>query len=317
MSESSTIFPHERNADGGFDRQPDAFRAWVTDDGSSPYPAAAGRYHLYVSLACPWAHRIVLLRRLKKLENVVGMTVVDPVRNDEDGWAFTDGPGHSRDPVHGFRFLKEAYLATDPGFHGRVTVPVLWDTDTKRIVSNSDDDLLRMFNSAFDGCGGDANVDFYPPALRADIDRLNATMYDEVNDGVYRTGFADQQTDYERHVFVLFGALDRLDERLADRRYLHGAAVTESDWRLFVTLVRFDAVYVGHFKCNLRRIVDYPNLSGYLRDLYQMPGVADTVNMDHIKRHYYMTHPEINPTRIVPAGPIQDLARAHGRDRLG
>ena len=309
---STPIFPAERNAQGGFDRQPDAFRDWVTADGSSPYPAAAGRYHLYVSLACPWAHRIVILRQLKGLEPVVGMTVVDPLRNDEDGWKSTDG-----DPVNGFRFLKEAYLATDPGFCGRVTVPVLWDKQTGRVVSNSDDDLLRMFNSAFDGCGGDRTVDFYPEALRADIDRLNALLYDEVNDGVYRTGFADDQADYERHVFVLFDALDRLDTRLGERRYLHGATVTESDWRLFVTLVRFDAVYVGHFKCNLCRIADYPHLSGYLRDLYQVPGVADTVNMDHIKRHYYMTHPEINPTRIVPAGPVQDLTRPHGRQALG
>ncbi len=310
MSDRSTIFPAERGADGGFARQPDAFRDWVRADGSSPYSAAAGRYHLYVSLACPWAHRIVILRQLKKLENVVGMTVVDPIRNDEDGWEFTDG-----DPINGFRFLKEAYLATDPGFQGRVTVPVLWDTQTKRIVSNSDDDLLRMFNSAFDGCGGDRTVDFYPEPLRADIERLNATLYDEVNDGVYRTGFADDQADYEQHVRILFAALDRLDERLAGRRYLHGAAITESDWRFFVTLVRFDAVYVGHFKCNLRRVADYPNLSGYLRDLFQR--VADTVDFDHIKRHYYMTHPEINPTRIVPVGPIQDLARPHGRELLG
>ncbi len=313
MSDRSTIFPAERSADGGFARQPDAFRDRVTTDGSSPYPAAAGRYHLYVSLACPWAHRIVILRRLKGLEAVVGMTVVDPLRNDEDGWQFTDEP----DPIRGFRFLKDAYLATDPGFRGRVTVPVLWDTQTQRIVSNSDDDLLRMFNSAFDGCGGDRAVDFYPEALRADIDRLNATLYDEVNDGVYRTGFAADQADYERHVHVLFAALDRLDARLADRRYLHGSMITESDWRLFVTLVRFDAVYVGHFKCNLHRIADYPHLSGYLRDLYQVPGVASTVNFDHIKRHYYMTHPEINPTRVVPAGPIQDLARPHGRELLG
>ena len=313
MSDRATIFPAERGTDGGFARQADAFRDWVTADGSSPYPAAAGRYHLYVSLACPWAHRIVILRRLRSLESIVGMTVVDPLRNDEDGWRFNDEP----DPVNGFHFLKEAYLATDAGFCGRVTVPVLWDKETGRIVSNSDDDLMRMFNSAFDGCGGDRAVDFYPEPLRADIDRLNATLYDEVNDGVYRTGFADDQADYERHVHVLFDALDRLDARLADRRYLHGATITESDWRLFVTLVRFDVVYVGHFKCNLRRIADYPNLFGYLRDLYQTPGVADTVNFDHIKRHYYMTHPEINPTRLVPIGPIQDLTRPHGRERLG
>ena len=313
MSDRATIFPTERGADGGFARQADAFRDWVTADGSSPYPAAAGRYHLYVSLACPWAHRIVILRRLRSLESIVGMTVVDPLRNDEDGWRFNDEP----DPVNGFHFLKEAYLATATGFCGRVPVPVLWDKETGRIVSNSDDDLMRMFNSAFDGCGGDRAVDFYPEPLRADIDRLNATLYDEVNDGVYRTGFADDQADYERQVHVLFDALDRLEARLADRRYLHGATITESDWRLFVTLVRFDVVYVGHFKCNLRRIADYPNLFGYLRDLYQTPGVADTGNFDHIKRHFYMTHPEINPTRLVPIGPIQDLMRPHGRERLG
>ncbi len=317
MSDRATIFPEERNEQGGFDRQPDAFRSWITTDGSSPYPAVAGRYHLYVSLACPWAHRIVILRRLKRLESVIGMTVVDPVRNEEDGWAFTDGPGHSRDPVNGFHFLKEAYGATDPGFHGRVTVPVLWDKETRRIVSNSDDDLLRMFNSAFDGCGGDGRVDFYPAPLRGQIDRLNAILYETVNDGVYKSGFADRQEDYERHVYPLFDTLDTLETRLGRTRYLHGAAITESDWRLFVTLVRFDAVYVGHFKCNLRRIADYPHLSGYLRDLYQVPGVAETVNFDHIKRHYYITHPDINPTRIVPAGPVQDLTRPHGRESLG
>ncbi len=317
MSDRATIFPAERDAQGGFDRQPDAFRSWITTDGSSPYPAVPGRYHLYVSLACPWAHRIVLLRRLKRLEDIVGMTAVDPVRNEEDGWAFTDGPGHSRDPVNGFHLLKEAYLATDPEFHGRVTVPVLWDKETHRIVSNSDDDLLRMFNSAFDGCGGDKTVDFYPAPLREQIDRLNAILYDTVNDGVYKSGFADRQEEYERHVYPLFDTLDALETRLGRTRYLHGTAITESDWRLFVTLVRFDAVYVGHFKCNLRQIVDYPNLSGYLRDLYQVPGVADTVNFDHIKRHYYITHPDINPTRIVPAGPVQDLTRPHGRELLG
>lgn len=312
---SSAIFPDERDDQDSFDRQPDAFRDWISSYEGSAYPPAAGRYHLYVSLACPWAHRIVILRKLKKLEEVVGMTIVDPVRNDDEGWAFyRDG-----DPVNGFRFLKEAYLATDPDFDGRVTVPVLWDTETKRIVSNSDDDLMRMFNSEFDGCGGDRTVDFYPESasLREQIDRLNAILYDTVNDGVYKAGFAVHQDDYERHVYPLFDTLDMLETRLGRTRYLHGAMIMESDWRLFVTLVRFDAVYHSHFKCNLRRIADYPNLSGYLRDLYQVPGVAATVDFYHIKSHYYLTHPDINPTRMVPAGPVQDFTRPHGREALG
>lgn len=307
-------FPAEQTGAGEFKRQGDMFRSWVTADGSSGFPAARGRYHLYVSWACPWAHRTIIMRKLKGLEDVVGMTVVDPVRDDR-GWAFRDGPGHSTDPVNGFAFLSEAYRATDPTYRARVTVPVLWDRETRRIVSNSDDDIMRMFNSAFDKVTG-STADFYPADLRDEIDRLNAFIYERVNDGVYRAGFATTQRAYERAVRRLFEALDELDARLADRRYLLGDRIVETDWRLFVTLVRFDAVYHGHFKCNLRRIADYPNLSGYLRDLYQYDGVAETVNFDHIKRHYYMTHDDINPTGIVPIGPDQDLAVPHGRARL-
>ena len=307
-------FPDEQSAAGEFKRQADAFREWVTADGSSGFPAAAGRYHLYVSLACPWAHRTIIVRKLKQLEGVIGMTVVDPIR-DERGWAFRDGPGHSSDPVNGFRFLSEAYRATDPGYRGRVTVPVLWDTVTKRIVSNSDDDLMRMFNGEFDRYT-ESRLDLYPERLRRDIDEWNEALYEQVNNGVYRAGFATSQAVYEKAVRRLFETLDRLEQRLSDRRYLFGSEPTETDWRLFVTLVRFDAVYHGHFKCNLRRIVDFPQLFGYLKDLYQTDGIAETVNFDHIKRHYYVTHDDINPTRIVPVGPLQDLSTPHGRSSL-
>jgi putative glutathione S-transferase len=309
---SQPQFPQEHSAAGEFKRQDDAFRGWITADGRSGYPAAPGRYHLYVSWACPWAHRTIIVRKLKQLEPVIGMTVVDPIR-DERGWAFREGPGHAQDALNGFRFLSEAYQATDPAYRGRVTVPVLWDTVTKRIVSNSDDDLMRMFNHAFDGFTA-SRLDLYPEALREQIDEWNAFLYEHVNDGVYRAGFATSQRAYEHAVRRLFEALDRVEQRLADRRYLFGAQVTETDWRLFVTLVRFDAVYHGHFKCNLRRIVDFPHLYGYLKDLYQIDGIVETVNFDHIKRHYYVTHGDINPTRIVPLGPIQDLLTAHGRD---
>jgi putative glutathione S-transferase len=307
-------FPDEHTPDGAFERQPDAFRNWVTPDGTSEYPAAAGRYHLYVSFACPWAHRTIIVRRLKRLESVIGMTVADPIRDDR-GWAFHDGPGHSHDPINGFQFLSEAYTATDPSFQGRVTVPVLWDTVTMRIVSNSDDDIMRMLNSAFDRLTA-GTTDLYPEDLRGEIDALNAFLYTRVNDGVYRAGFATSQSVYEQAARQLFDALDGLEARLASRRYLFGSRIVETDWRLFVTLVRFDAVYHGHFKCNLRRIMDYPNLFGYLKDLYQYDGIAETVNVDHIKRHYYMTHEDINPTRIVPLGPLQDLSAPHHRAHL-
>lgn len=308
-------FPGEQGAEGAFRRQADAFRDWVTEDGRSGYPAEGGRYHLYVSWACPWAHRTIIVRRLKGLEAVVGMTVVDPIR-DERGWAFREGPGHSLDPVNHFRFLSEAYQATDPQYRGRVTVPVLWDRERGRIVSNSDDDIMRMFNRAFNRFTS-SDVDLCPSELEREIDRLNEFLYDNVNDGVYRAGFATSQAAYEQAVTRLFDALDALESRLSTGRFLFGERFVESDWRLFVTLLRFDLVYHGHFKCNLRRIVDYPNLFGYLKDLYQVEGIADTVNVDHIKRHYYVTHGEINPTRIVPLGPIQDLRSDPGRRHLG
>ena len=306
-------FPDEQTDEGAFKRQADAFHGWVTEDGSSGYQAAAKRYHLYVSWACPWAHRTIIVRKLKKLDAVIGMTVADPIRDDR-GWAFREGPGHSLDPINGFHFLSEAYRATDPAYRGRVTVPVLWDTVTKRIVSNSDDNLMRMFNSAFNRFT-DSTLDLYPEALRKDIDVLNDFIYENVNDGVYRAGFATSQAVYEKAVRRLFDALDQLETRLTTRRYLFGRQFVETDWRLFVTLVRFDAVYHGHFKCNIRRIADYPSLFGYLKDLYQTDGIADTVNFDHIKRHYYVTHDDINPTRIVPLGPDQDLRAPHGRER--
>ena len=307
-------FPDEQTGEGEFKRQDDAMREWVTEDGTSGYPAERNRYHLYVSLACPWAHRTIIVRKLKKLEGLIGMTVVDPVR-DERGWAFREGPGHSSDPVNGFRFLSEAYSATLPDYRGRFTVPVLWDSDKKRMVSNSDDELMRMLNSAFNRFT-DSPLDLYPADLRKEIDLLNTFIYENVNDGVYQAGFATTQRVYEAAVKRLFGALDQLDGRLSTRRYLFGSRIVETDWRLFVTLIRFDAVYHGHFKCNIRRIVDYPNLFGYLKDLYQVDAVADTVNFDHIKRHYYFTHDDINPTRIVPVGPVQDLSSPHGRGHL-
>ncbi len=310
---ASAQFPAE-HAGGAFVRQGDAFRGWVAADGSSGLPAVAGRYHLYVSLACPWAHRTIIVRALNRLEGALGMTVVDPIR-DELGWAFRPVPGASADPVNGFAYLAEAYRATDPHYHGRVTVPVLWDTRTGRIVSNSDDDIMRMLETEFDALG-ERTLDFYPVPLRAEIDALNERIYETVNDGVYRAGFATTQAAYEAAVRPLFATLDELDARLATRRYLFGAAPVETDWRLFVTLIRFDAVYYGHFKCNLRRIADYPNLWGYLRDLYQFGNVAATVDFDHIKRHYYVTHDEINPTGIVPLGPLQDLGAPPGRERL-
>jgi glutathionyl-hydroquinone reductase len=307
-------FPDEQSEAGHFVRQQDAFRAWVRADGQSEYPAEPGRYHLYVSWACPWAHRTIIFRHLKRLQDVIGMTVVDPVRDDR-GWAFREGPGHSKDPINGFKFLSEAYLATDPSYQGRVTVPVLWDTRTGRIVNNSDDDLLRILNSEFNSLTK-SDLDLYPAEQRSEIDRLNELIYENVNNGVYRAGFATAQSAYEQAAYLLFETLDRLEEMLSDRRYLFGDLPLETDWRLFVTLIRFDAVYHGHFKCNIRRIADYPNLYGYLRDLYQIDGISDTVNFDHIKRHYYFTHDDINPTRIVPVGPAQNLWSAHQRERL-
>lgn len=303
-------FPAESN-EGEFVRQEDAFRDWVRRDGSTPYRPDPGRYHLYVSLACPWAHRTLIVRRLLGLEAEIGVTVVDPVR-DERGWAFRDGPGFSRDPINGFAFLREAYLASDPSFRGRWTVPVLWDTQTRRIVNNSEDDLCRMFHDEFVPPGRRA-LDLFPPALATEQAALSEHIYRHVNNGVYRAGFATRQSVYERAARGVFATLDELELRLGSRRFLLGSQPVESDWRLFCTLVRFDAVYHGHFKCNLRRLSDYPHLQGYLKDLYQQPGVAETVNFAHIKAHYYITHAEINPTGIVPIGPELDLSQPHGR----
>ena len=307
-------FSSEISDSGEFQRQEDAFRKWISSDGSTSYPGAAGRYHLYVSLACPWASRTVIFRKLKGLENAIGMTVVDPIR-DERGWAFRDGPGHSIDPINGFKFLSEAYAATDPNFDGRVTVPVLWDKETKKIVNNCEDDICRMFNDVFNDFARNREVDLFPTDIEAEHAKLCDFLYDNVNNGVYKAGFATRQRPYEISCRILFDALDELEKRLTKRRYLFDNRIVEADWRLFCTLVRFDVVYHGHFKCNIRRIIDYPNLQGYLMDLYQQPGIAETVNFDHVKRHYYMTHKEINPTRIVPIGPALDLIQPHGREK--
>jgi putative glutathione S-transferase len=316
-------FPDEQTDSGEFKRQEDAFREWISNDASTPYAAEADRYHLYVSLACPWASRTVIVRKLKGLEDAIGMTVVDPIR-DEKGWAFRDpsgkippgAPFESTDPVNGFQFLSEAYKATATDYNERVTVPVLWDTKTKRIVNNCEDDICRMFNNVFNDFAEHKDLDFFSKTTEAEHAKLSAFLHDNVNNAVYRAGFATRQRPYEIACRRLFEALDELEERLSKSRYLFRNRIVEADWRLFCTLVRFDVVYHGHFKCNLRRIVDYPNLQGYLMDLYQQPGIAETVNFDHIKRHYYMTHTEINPTRIVPIGPAIDLTSAHNREHL-
>lgn len=306
-------FPGEQSESGGFERQEDAFRSWVTRDGSSPFPAMPGRYHLYISLACPWACRTLIVRNLKDLREAIGVTVVDPIR-DERGWAFREGRRHGLDPINDFGFLKEAYVATDPSYRGRVTVPVLWDKETSRVVNNSEDDICRMLNDAFAGIGD--STDLFPGDLEEEHAKLSEFIYESINNGVYRAGFATRQAAYEKAVHQVFAALDELERRLSSQRYLFGDRIVEADWRLFCTLVRFDAVYYGHFKCNVRRIVDYPNLQGYLQDLYQQRGIAETVDFDHIKRHYYVTHDEINPTRIVPVGPEIDLSRPHGRQKV-
>jgi len=308
-------FPSETSTDGRFVRQRYTIRDRITADGSSGFPAEPGRYHLYVSLACPWAHRAIIVRRLLGLESTVSMSVVDPIR-DERGWAFREGPGHGLDPVAGFQFLSQAYLRTDPSFTGRYTVPCLWDRVTGRLVTNNYPDITIDFETAFTAFHRAGAPDLYPAHLRPEIDSINALIYEDVNNGVYKAGFAASQSAYEAAVLPLFARLDWIEDRLGSRRYLIGEEITEADIRLFTTLVRFDAVYFGHFKCNLRRVVDYANLWRYARDLYQRPGFGDTVNFDHIKRHYYMTHDQLNPTRIVPLGPIVDWQAPHGRDIL-
>jgi glutathionyl-hydroquinone reductase len=291
-------------ADGAFVRPGYRFQGRVSADGSTGYPAEPGRYHLYVSLACPWAHRSVIVRALLGLADVVSMSVVDPVR-DGRGWAFRDGPGYTPDPVNGFTLLREAYEATEPGYDGHVSVPVLWDRQTGRIVSNNFPDISIDLGTQF-GAWASPAYDLYPAALRPEIDALNERIYATVNNGVYRCGFATSQEAYNSAVASLFATLDDLDQRLATRRYLTGDALTEADVRLWVTLARFDAVYVTHFKANLRRLADYPNLWPYARDLYSIPAFGGTTDFAQIKQHYYGTHPQLNPLRIVPAGPVLD-----------
>ncbi len=307
-------------AGGRFIRSQTQFRNWITADGTpgptghGGFNAEAGRYHLYVSLACPWASRALIFRALKGLEEFISVSVVNWLMGPE-GWTFDNGPGAVPDTVNGASRLYEIYTKASPKYSGRVTVPVLWDKSSASIVSNESSEIIRMFNSAFDGIGAKPG-DYYPEDLRGEIDRLNAQIYDRVNNGVYKAGFATLQAAYEEAVLPLFVTLDELEERLGRQRYLCGGRITEADWRLFTTLVRFDPVYYGHFKCNIRRIVDYPSLWGYTRELYQWPGVQATVNFEHIKHHYYESHESINPTGIVPVGPELDFETPHGRDRL-
>jgi putative glutathione S-transferase len=309
-----------KSTEGQFVRKAPSFRNWITSDGSAGqsgvggFKAEPGRYHLYVSLACPWAHRTLIFRSLKGLEDMISVSVVNAFMGDE-GWTFADGEDVIPDTVNNKTRLHEIYVLAQADYTGRVTVPVLWDKKLNTIVSNESPEIIRMFNSAFDRIGAKPG-DFYPAALRQEIDELNDFTYPNINNGVYRAGFATTQQAYDEAVIDVFAALDTLEQRLASRRYLTGPKITEADWRLFTTLVRFDAVYVGHFKCNKRRIVDYPNLWGYLRDLYQQPGIADTVKLEHIKQHYYGSHESINPTRIVPVGPRIDFMQPHGREAL-
>jgi putative glutathione S-transferase len=308
---------------GAFQRQESRFRDWVGIDPrsgrESEYAVQAGRYRLYVSLACPWCHRVVILRELAGLRDAVGISYVAPFR-DERGWAFTgerfeDGPGGEYvDELNGWRFMSEGYRLAIPSFSGRITVPVLWDTRTQRIVSNESSELIRMLYApdSLGGLGG-AALDLYPEDLRAEVDAINGRVYETINNGVYRAGFARRQDAYERAFAELFESIEWLEGLLGRRRYLAGERITEADWRLFPTLVRFDEVYHVHFRCNRRRIVEYPNLWGYARELYQRPGVAGTVAMDQIKRHYYTTHDELNPKRIIPVGPAPQWTSPHGR----
>mgnify|MGYP000574979287 FL=1 len=305
---------------GRFKRQESAFRNWVTADGSAGpsgeggFQAEAGRYHLYVSLACPWAHRTLIFRKLKGLEGLISLSVVH-WHMGEEGWTFQEGPGVIPDSVNGAAKLHQVYTAAKADYTGRVTVPVLWDKQQGTIVSNESAEIIRMFNSAFDGLTG-STLDFYPEALRSEIDAINETVYHKVNNGVYKAGFATEQEPYEEAFDALFDTLDELEARLSRQRYLAGDRITEADWRLFTTLVRFDPVYHGHFKCNLRRLADYRNLWAYTRELYQVRGVAETVDLHHIKHHYYESHPTVNPSGIVPKGPAIDFTEAHGRAAL-
>lgn len=305
---------------GRFIREDAGFRNWVTADGrpgpsgEGGFRAVPGRYHLYVSLACPWASRTLIYRKLKRLEDIVPLSVTH-WHMGQNGWTFEPAEGVVPDDVNGAAFLRDIYTLAKPDYSGRVTVPVLWDKERRTIVSNESAEIIRMFNSAFDAAGA-APGDYYPEPLRQDIEALNARIYPGLNNGVYRAGFATAQEAYEAALDDVFATLDWLEERLGRSRFLLGAAPLECDWRLFTTLVRFDAVYVGHFKCNIRRIADYPNLWAYTRDLYQWPGIRETVNFNHIKRHYYTSHPTINPTRIVPKGPVIDFDSPHRREKM-
>ena len=311
-----------KSTGGRFERSAAQFRNWVTADGApglsgkGGFKAESGRYHLYVAYACPWAHRTLIFRALKKLERHISLSVVH-WHMAENGWTFAAGDGVIPDPIVNAQYMHQVYTAADPKYSGRVTVPVLWDKKQKTIVSNESPEIIRMFNSAFDALPGvDSSLDFYPKELRSDIDAVNERVYATVNNGVYRAGFATTQEAYEEAARELFDSLDWLEERLARQRYVAGNRITEADWRLFTTLLRFDPVYHGHFKCNLRKLVEYPNLWSYTRELYQVPGVAATVRLDHIKRHYWGSHRSINPTGIVPIGPAIDFTTPHDRARL-
>ena len=306
--------------DGKFQRSAAMFRNWITADGSAGpsgkagFKAEPGRYHLYVSYSCPWAHRTMIMRRLKGLEDLIDLSVVHWFMG-ENGWSFEDGPGVIADPISSASYIHNVYTRADSSYSGRATVPVLWDKTNNTIVSNESSEIIRMFNSAFDAVGAKPG-DYYPDQHRAEIDDVNDRIYETLNNGVYRCGFATSQQAYEAAVFPLFDTLDWLEERLSQKRFLVRDQATEADWRLFPTLVRFDAVYHGHFKCNRRRLIDYPNLWAYTRDLYQQPGVAETVNMEHIRKHYYSSQESVNPTRVVAIGPILDFDEPHGRDAL-
>ncbi len=314
---------YDTDANGGeFQREDAGFRHWIGEPvGELPqsaqilsFPAEANRYQLYVSLACPWAHRTLIFRELKGLRALIPVAMVDPEML-QHGWTFSDKFPGNKDPLHKCQYLHQLYIRAKPDYTGRVTVPVLWDRETQTIVSNESAEIIRMFNSAFDALTGN-RLDFYPQALRSEIDAINAKVYANVNNGVYKAGFATSQQAYEKAFSALFATLDELEALLSRQRYLVGTRLTEADWRLFTTLVRFDAVYVGHFKCNRNRIADMPNLQNYMRELYQIPGISETVNLAHIKTHYYYSHDNINPTRIVPAGPTLSLAAPHDRARF-
>ncbi len=310
-----------KSSGGRFEREPSQFRNWITADGSpgttgnGGFKSDIGRYHLYVSLACPWASRTLIFRSIKGLKNIVSISVVH-WNMSQFGWTFQPAKGTTPDNINKTNYLYQLYTKAQTNYSGRVTVPVLWDKKTKTIVSNESSEIIRMFNSEFNEFGADS-TDYYPENLRAEIDDINERVYNNLNNGVYKAGFATTQEAYENSVFSVFETLDWLEEKLSTTRFLTGDRITEADWRLFTTLIRFDAVYVGHFKCNLRRIADYQHLSGYLCDLYQQPGVSETVDMEHIKRHYYCSHETINPSKIVPTGPELNLKKPHGRERIG